>query len=174
MVLGRLGIRPEILTIKDSEKGYFTESLSYSLNGALIAEAGKISRKYIQKFGVDQEVFYGHIEWETILKVIKKHKIEYRELPKYPAVKRDLALLVDKGIKFSQIRDMAFKAEKSLLKEVSLFDVYESESLGENKKSYAISFILQDEFKTLTENNIEKVINNFIRIFEKEFEAHIR
>jgi phenylalanyl-tRNA synthetase beta chain len=108
------------------------------------------------------------------LKLIRNHKITYHELPKYPSVKRDLALLLDSGVKFSQIREIAMKNEKNILKEVSLFDVYESDSLGKNKKSYAVSFTLRDDLKTLTDKNIEKVINNLIIAFEKELNAHIR
>ena len=100
--------------------------------------------------------------------------IHYRELPKYPAVRRDLALLVDKGVRFSQIRDIAVRTERNILQEVGLFDVYESESLGQNKKSYAVSFILRDDLRTLTDKNIDKVMNNLLRAFEKELDAKIR
>jgi phenylalanyl-tRNA synthetase beta chain len=109
-----------------------------------------------------------------LLKLIKKHTIRYRELPKYPSVRRDLALLVDRGVKFSQIRNLAHKTERNILKDVSLFDVYESDSLGENKKSYAVSFILQDEIKTLTDKNIDKAMDSLLRNFEKELGAQKR
>jgi phenylalanyl-tRNA synthetase beta chain len=89
-------------------------------------------------------------------------------------VRRDLALLVDRSVKFSQIRDIAFKVEKSILREVNLFDVYESDSLGENKKSYTVSFILRDDLKTLTDKNIDKVMNNLIRSYGQELNAQIR
>jgi phenylalanyl-tRNA synthetase beta chain len=174
MVLNRLGIKPESLIIEEGGKKYFTESLSYSSNNLFIAETGKISKKYTQRFDINQDVYYGHIEWDSVLKLLRKHKIQYVELPKYPAVRRDLALLLDSRIKFSQIRELAYKTERNILKDVFLFDVYVSESLGKNKKSYAISFILQDEFKTLTDKNIDKVMDSFIRIFEKELGAQIR
>jgi phenylalanyl-tRNA synthetase beta chain len=174
MVLSRLGINPEALTKTEFNKKYFTEALSYSINNQIIADAGKISRYYTGMFDIDQDVYYGHIEWDSVVKLIKKHKIQYQELPKYPSVKRDLALLVDREIKFEQIRNLAYKTEKNILKKVTLFDVYESDSLGKNKKSYAISFVLQDELKTLTDKNIDKVMNTFIRIFEKELGAQIR
>jgi phenylalanyl-tRNA synthetase beta chain len=174
MILIRLGINPGSLIIEEGRKKYFTESLSYSSNNLFIAETGKISRRYTQRFDINQDVYYGHIEWESVLKLLRKHKIQYMELPKYPAVKRDLALLLDSRIKFSQVRELAYKTERNVLKDVSLFDVYESESLGKNKKSYAVSFMLQDEFKTLTDKNIDKVMDSFIRIFEKELGAQIR
>ena len=174
LILSRLGINPETLTIAECNKKYFTEALSFSINNQIIAEAGRISRKYTGRFNIDQDVYYGHIEWDSVVKMIKKHKIQYKELPKYPSVKRDLALLVDREIKFNEIRNLAYKTERNTLKEVTLFDVYESDSLGKNKKSYAVSFILQDELKTLTDKNIDKVMDSFIRIFEKELGAKIR
>jgi phenylalanyl-tRNA synthetase beta chain len=174
MVLARLGIKQDSLILAESGKKYFTESLSYSFNNQIIAEAGKISKTHTQKFEINQDVYYGHIEWDSVLKLIKNNTIQYVELPRYPSVKRDLALLLDNGVKFSRIRELAFKTERSILKEITLFDVYESDSLGKNKKSYAVSFILQDEFKTLTDKNIDNVMDRLIRIFEKELSAHIR
>jgi phenylalanyl-tRNA synthetase beta chain len=89
-------------------------------------------------------------------------------------VRRDLALLLDRGIKFSQIRELAFRTEKNILHDINLFDVYESDNLGKNKKSYAVSFILRDDIKTLTDKNIDKVMNNLINVFAKELNAQIR
>ncbi|MBK7626118.1 MAG: phenylalanine--tRNA ligase subunit beta [Bacteroidales bacterium] len=174
MVLSRLGIRPENMTTGESDKKYFAESLTYIINNKVIAEIGKISKSYLTKFDIGQEVYYGHIDWDLLLKIIKTHKITFRELPRYPAVKRDLALLLDKGVKFGQIRELAYKTERNILQDVSLFDVYESDNLGKNKKSYAVSFILRDDLKTMTDKNIEKVMNNLIRVFEKELNAQIR
>ena len=174
MILSRVGIDTGTLTLSDSSKKYFAESVAYIQNNQPIAETGRLSKAVLKKFDIDQDVFYGHIEWDTVLKLIKNNKILYSELPRYPAVRRDLALLLDNSIKFRQISDLAFKTEKNILKDVILFDVYENESLGKNKKSYAVSFILQDEFKTLTDKNIDKVMENLIRIFEKEIGAQIR
>lgn len=174
MVLSRVGIIPESLSTGESDKKWFTESISYSSNNQVVAESGKVSGKYLKKFDIGQDVYYAHIEWDLLMKLIKKHKVSYLELPKYPFVRRDLSLLLDKEITFRQLRETAFRTEKNILQNVGLFDVYESESLGNNKKSYAVSFILQDNEKTLTDKNIEKVMNNLIRIFEKEFNAKIR
>jgi phenylalanyl-tRNA synthetase beta chain len=174
MVLQRSGIAPELLGMAESSKKYFAESLSYSFNNQTIAETGRISKNVTGKFGIEQDVYYGHIEWDLLLKLVRNHSIRYTELPKYPFVRRDLALLLDRGVKFSQIRALAFRAERNLLKDVGLFDVYESDSIGKNKKSYAVSFILQDELRTLTEKSIEKVMSSLIRIFEKEVGAQIR
>lgn len=174
MVLTRLGIKPDNLALSDSNKKWFLESITYSHNNQLIAESGQISKSYLNKFGIGQDVYYAHIEWDLLMRLIKNNKVSYRELPKYPNVRRDLALLLDKGVTFKQIRDTSFRTERNILQSVGLFDVYESETLGKNKKSYAVSFVLQDNLKTLTDKNIEKVMNNLIKAFEKEFNAQIR
>ncbi|MEI8224815.1 MAG: phenylalanine--tRNA ligase subunit beta [Bacteroidota bacterium] len=174
MILSRLGVKPESLTSGENDKKYFAESLSYLFNNKVVAEAGRISKNYLMKFDIGQDVYYGHIEWDFLLKLIKTHTISFRELPKYPSVRRDLALLLDRGIKFGQVREIAFRTEKNILHDISLFDVYESDNLGKNKKSYAVSFILRDDLKTMTDKNIEKVMNNLIKAFEKELNAQIR
>jgi len=174
MILLRVGIKPESLTTGESDKKYFAESLTYMFNNKIVAEAGRVSKKYLTQFDIAQDVYYGHIEWDYLLKLIKIHTISFRELPKYPSVRRDLALLLDSGVKFSQIRDIAYRTEKNILHDITLFDVYESENLGKNKKSYAVSFILRDDLKTMTDKNIDKVMNNLIKAYEKELNAKIR
>jgi len=174
MVLARLGINISSLNIGESAKGYFAESITYTRSNKLVAEAGRVSKNYLARFDIGQDVFYCHIEWDNIMKMIRNNVISYSELPKYPTVRRDLAILIDKGVKFSQIKEIAFKTEKNLLRDVGLFDVYESDSLGANKKSYAISFLLRDDLRTLTDKAIDKVMNNLIRAFENELGAKIR
>jgi phenylalanyl-tRNA synthetase beta chain len=174
MILSRLGLKPEELVSGEAGKKYYAESVTYKINNTIIAETGRISKGELVKFDIGQDVYHAHIEWDTVLKLIKNHSISYHELPKYPSVRRDLALLLNRDIKFNQIRDLAFRTEKNILQEVNLFDVYESDTLGKNKKSYAVSFILRDDLRTLTDKNIEKVMQNLIRIFEKEINAQIR
>jgi phenylalanyl-tRNA synthetase beta chain len=174
MILSRLGIKPEALTTGESDKNYFTESITYLLNNKLVVETGRISKKYLVQFDIGQDVYYSHFEWDYILKMIRTHNISFRELPKYPSVRRDLALLIDRNIPFSKIREIAFRTEKNILQDISLFDVYESDSLGTNKKSYAVSFSLRDDLKTLTDKNIDKVMSNLIRTFEEEIKSQIR
>jgi phenylalanyl-tRNA synthetase beta chain len=174
MILSRLGFKTDSLLSGESDKKYYAESISYILKKITIAEVGRISKKYLTQFDIGQDVYYGHIEWDIVLKLIKAHTVSFQELPKYPSVRRDLALLIDRGIAFSTIRELAYRTERSILHNVNLFDVYENDNLGMNKKSYAVSFILRDDTKTLTDKNIEKVMNNLIRIFEKELNAHIR
>jgi phenylalanyl-tRNA synthetase beta chain len=174
MVLSRLGIETDNLSSGESNKRYFSESFTWSDNKKVVAEAGSISREYLTKFDISQDVYYAHIDWDLVMKLIKDHSVSYSELPKYPWVRRDLALLLDKGIKFGQIREIAFRTEKHILQAVDLFDVYESDTLGQNKKSYAVSFILRDDLRTLTDKNIEKTMNNLVAAFEKEAGAKIR
>jgi len=174
MILSRLGIKTENLTTGESAKKYFAESFSYFFNNKLVAETGRVSKSYLSKFDILQDVYWGHLEWDYILKMIKTHSISFHELPKYPSVKRDLALLLDRSIKFSQIRDIALRTEKNILHDINLFDVYENDSLGKNKKSYAVSFILRDDLKTMTDKNIDKIMNNLIKAFENEVNAQIR
>jgi phenylalanyl-tRNA synthetase beta chain len=174
MILSRLGIKPENLTSGETNKKYFSESSTYLFNNKLVAEVGRVSKSYLFKFDIGQDVYWGHIEWDLLLKLIKNHSIAFHELPKYPAVRRDLALLLDRGVKFRQIRDIAFRTEKNNLHDINLFDVYESDTLGKNKKSYAVSFILRDDLKTMTDKNIDKIMNNLIKAFESELNAQIR
>jgi phenylalanyl-tRNA synthetase beta chain len=174
MILSRLGIKPESLSSGESNKKYFTESSTYLLNNKVVAEAGRISKNYLSKFDIGQDVYWGHIEWDSLLKLIKTHSISFHELPKYPSVRRDLALLLDSTVKFSQIRDIAFRTERNVLHEINLFDVYESDRLGKNKKSYAVSFLLRDDIKTMTDKNIDKIMYNLIKAFENELNAQIR
>jgi phenylalanyl-tRNA synthetase beta chain len=174
MILSRLGVNPESLSSGETDKKYFAESSTYLVNNKIVAEAGRISKNYLSKFDIGQDVYWGHIEWDPLLKLIKTHSITFHDLPKYPSVKRDLALLLDKGIKFGQIRDIAFRTEKNVLHDINLFDVYESDTLGKNKKSYAVSFILRDDLKTMTDKNIDKIMSNLIKAFENELNAQIR
>ncbi len=174
MILTRLGIEPDSLSSGESDKGYFSESYTWLSNKKPVAATGRISRQYLEKFDISQDVYYAHIEWDLLMKLISDHKVSYRELPKYPWVRRDLALLLDKGVKFGQIKEIAFRTEKHILQDVDLFDVYESDTLGQNKKSYAVSFILRDDLRTLTDKNIEKTMNNLVAAFEKEAGAKTR
>jgi phenylalanyl-tRNA synthetase beta chain len=174
LVLSRLGSKPGTLAIEESTRKYFSESVTWTFNNKLVAEAGKVSGEYLAIFDIGQDVYYGHIEWDYLLKLISSHSVSYSELPKFPWVRRDLALLIDKEVKFGDIRNLALRTEKHILQDVDLFDVYESDTLGTSKKSYAVSFILRDDQKTLTDKNIEKVMNNLISVFKKELNAIIR
>jgi len=174
IILQKLGFDYDSFNIKERKQDHYTEGLELSIKGDLIAHFGKINKTYLEKQEIKQDVYYGHIEFDTILNRLRQHIISFTELPKYPSVRRDLALLVDKDVRFDQIKKLAFKTEKDLLRQVGLFDVYESESLGKNKKSYALSFILRDNKRTLTDKIIDKVMKKLAEVFEKETGAQIR
>ena len=139
-----------------------------------LCEAGIISTKILKQTDIDSDVYFAELDWDLLLKESGKNKITYSEISKYPSVKRDLALLVDTGISFAELEKTAFATEKKLLKEVVLFDVYEGKNLPAGKKSYAISFILEDEEKTLTDKQIDNIMNNLLKAFEQKLEAKLR
>lgn len=147
MVLSRLGLQSDYLTTEENNQDIFREGLDYSQNGKHLLSIGVVSSKLLKAFDIGQDVYYADFSWENILKTLKNHTITFRPLPKFPAVKRDLALLLDKKISFKEVKEIALRTEKHLLKNVSLFDVYEGEQLGADKKSYAVSFTLQDDEK---------------------------
>lgn len=173
-ILIRLGFNPDVFLKADSGLDFFTEGLHYGLHGSGMVEFGKISTGILLNFNIKQDVYYADFNWKNILFSIKTHNITFVDLPKYPEVKRDLALLLDKSIKFDQVKELARKTERKLLKSITLFDVFEDEKIGKDKKSYAVSFILQDENKTLTDHQIDKIMSNLMRAYEKELGAQIR
>lgn len=173
-ILVRLGISLDRCAIETISNDLFTEGLEYKHNNVTVAQLGVLNKGLLKSQDINATVFYGDINWTVILKAIKNHKASYTPLMKYPEVKRDLALLLDKEVLFSTIKTLAFKAEKEILRSVNLFDVYEGEKLPNGKKSYAISFILQDAEKTLTDKQIEKTMSRLVSIYEREIGAQIR
>jgi phenylalanyl-tRNA synthetase beta chain len=153
---------------------YFKEGLSYSLRNKQIVEFGELSSKKLKDFGIKQQAFYADFNWENILKISDQHDVRMEEVSKFPLVRRDLALVVDKKVSFDQIEALAKKTEKNILKSVGLFDVYEGEKLEEGKKSYSINFSLQDKNKTLKDKQIDKLMNKLIAVYERELDALIR
>jgi len=139
-----------------------------------LCEFGTIHKSILDRFDISGSVFHAEIYWDRVLKYIEGHKITYKGIPKYPEVRRDLALLLKKDVQYKQIRTIAWKTEKNLLKHIRLFDVYEGDKIDSDKKSYAISFTLQDEQKTLTDQQIDDVMNRLMKAFEKELGAQIR
>lgn len=143
-------------------------------NGKSIGYIAIVSRQLLKQFDIDQEVFYADLYWKELLKLNKQYKAVINDLPKYPEVKRDFALLVDKKVEFADLARAAFATEKKLLKNVYLFDVYEGKNLEEGKKSYALSFILQDAENTLKDTQIENIMNRLKATFENQFHASLR
>ena len=173
-LLRRFGIDIYALKTEPLESDLFSEGLSMSLNGKELLQIGSVAAKIRRVTDVKQEVYYLEMNFEALAKSTKKLKIVAEELSKFPEVKRDLALLVDKQVTFAALRDAAFAAERKLLKSVSLFDVYEGDKLPEGKKSYALSFILEDKTRTLDDKTIERVMSNLTRQFEQRCGAQVR
>lgn len=174
-ILVRLGLSLQAVTLVKGENNIFEDSISIVTKaGKIIAELGIVAYKLTKNMGITNEVFFADIYWDNLLKAVKKHVVEYKEISKYPAVSRDLALLVDKTVEFEQIKEIAYSTEKKLLKAVELFDVYEGKNLPEGKKSYAVNFILQDEQKTLNDKQIDLIMNKLIDNLTKRLNAELR
>lgn len=173
-LLRRFGINIYNLRTESLANDLFSEGLQLQLNGKKLAEMGVVSPKIRKQLDVKQEVYYLEMNFDLLVKSTKKHRIQVEELSKFPEVKRDLALLVDKSISFAALREVALATERKLLKSVSLFDVYEGDKLPEGKKSYALSFILEDKSRTLDDKTIERVMGNLQRQFEQKCGAVVR
>lgn len=174
-ILVRLGVNPNTLNIEPLDNELFQDGLALkAANGKAVGFIGIVDRKVLKTFDIDQEVFYADLEWNQILKLNKQYKAVINDLPKYPEVKRDFALLVDKTVEFADLARAAFSTEKKLLKQVFLFDVYEGKNLEAGKKSYALSFILQDPDNTLKDSQIEAVMERLKKTFEENFHATLR
>ncbi len=152
----------------------FSEGLSFSLGKTEIASIGLLKKSTLKYFGIAQPVLYADFNWDNILVVAKRNNIIIRDLPKYPEVRRDFALLLDESVSFESVYNLAKKGERKLLKDINLFDVYEGRNLPKGKKSYAVSFTLQDEHKTLTDKQIDKIMSKLQQSFERELGAELR
>jgi len=158
----------------ETKNPIFSEGLAHQIDDKCLVDYGIITKNIAYNFDIDSEVFYADFKWDNILEQIVTENFKLKTIPKFPKVKRDLALLLDKNVSFDSIRESAIKSERNLLKNINLFDVYTGDKLPENKKSYAISFTLQDEKKTLTDKQIDKIMKKLQQNFEKEFGATLR
>lgn len=171
-VLERLGINDLKLTEINSD--IFSSGLSFSKNKKTLVEFGAVNKSVLKLMDIKQEVFYADFNWDVLIEVVKQTKVMYTEVPKFPEVRRDLALLIDKTIKFEQLEQLAYQSEKNILKNVNLFDVYEGDKLPAGKKSYALSFTLQDDNATLTDKQIEKIMEKLMKTYQEKAGAEIR
>ncbi|KGL63687.1 phenylalanine--tRNA ligase subunit beta [Polaribacter sp. Hel1_85] len=171
-LLSRLGI--DKVKASPTKQDVFSEGISLGLGKIKLVDFGVVKRSVLKEFGIKQEVLFADFNWDTILKLVGNKNIKVSELPKFPAVKRDLALLLDSKVAFNEVYNLAFQSERKLLKEVDLFDVYEGDKLPQGKKSYAVSFLLQDETKTLADKQIDKIMQKLQQTFEKNLEAVLR
>jgi phenylalanyl-tRNA synthetase beta chain len=152
----------------------FEEGLAYSFKDITLVRFGLLRKKEIKRFDLKQDVLYAEFDWEKIMELISGHKVSYAELPKFPEVRRDLALVLDAAVTYEELEQAAYQAEKHILRQVSLFDIYQGEKIGPGKKSYAMSFLLRDDEKTLTDQTIERTMDKILRTFQDKFDAAIR
>ena len=176
LLLKRFGCDIYSLQTEAAPADLFSEGLAYCLPGSnqQLAVMGTIAPARLKQFGIKQPVFAAEINWPAFFTLIKRNKIKYSELPKFPEVRRDLALLLDESVPYSDLRKSALRVGKKLLKNVGLFDVYRGDKIAEGKKQYALSFVLQDLEKTLTDNDVEKVMSKLLATFQNEFGATLR
>lgn len=171
----RLGLDMRSFVIGNLTDDIYATALSvHTRGGKQLATMGVIAKKVLKAFDIDVPVYYADLNWKELLKATKNVKVNFTELSKFPAVKRDLALLLDKKVQFAEIEKIAFDTEKKLLKEVALFDVYEGKNLEHGKKSYAVSFTLQDENATLNDKQIDKIMSKLISNLEHKLDAKLR
>jgi len=174
-IFHRIGVPFGSLQIKQSENNIYSKALTITNRGGkLFAELGVIRKKLQKDFGIDNLVYYADINWNAVTKAVRKNVVSFREISKYPAVSRDLALLLDKSVEFESVERIAYQTEKKFLKSVELFDVYEGKNLPAGKKSYAVNFILQDESKTLNDKQIDAIMTKLIANLKKELKAELR
>lgn len=171
-IFEKLGISS--LKTKSVKSDMFSEGLQLSNKKAKLVEYGVVKKTILKKFDIEQEVIYADFNWDAILETAKNQKTKFSAIPKYPSMRRDFALLLDNSVSYEEIENIAQQTEKKLLKEVNLFDVYEGKNLPEGKKSYAVSFVFQDEHKTLTDKQVDKMMSKLQHRFEKELKAELR
>lgn len=174
-VLSRVGVAQGMLVQKSSDNDIFSKGITLeNRGGKTIVDMGVLNKKLQVKMGIDSPVYYAEINWNGLMKMIKKGKVLFSPISKYPSVSRDLALLIDKDVDFATIEQIARQSERKLLKRVELFDVYEGKNLPAGKKSYAVNFILQDEQKTLNDKQIDAIMQKMIQNLKKQIGAELR
>ena len=174
-ILKRLGLDLRNLVVGNLTDDIFAAALTvHTRGGKRLATFGVVTKKLLKAFDIDNEVYYADLNWKELMRAIRSVKVSFKEISKFPAVKRDLALLLDKNIQFAEIEKIAYETEKKLLKEVELFDVYEGKNLEAGKKSYAVSFLLQDETQTLNDKMIDKIMSKLVKNLEDKLGAKLR
>lgn len=174
-IFNRLGVNYGTVVFGNLQNDVYANAITvHTRGGKLLATMGIVTKKIQKRFDLDNEVYYAEINWNELMKAIRNSKVGFKELTKFPAVKRDLALLIDKNIQFAEIEKIAYETERKLLKSVELFDVYEGKNLEAGKKSYAVSFMLQDESATLNDKQIDKIMQKLIANLENKLQAKLR
>jgi phenylalanyl-tRNA synthetase beta chain len=170
-LLSRMGIDKS--KTKPLQSDVFAEGVQYVIGNETLVEFGTVKKSILKYFDIKQEVLYADLNWNLVLKLVST-KLKFQDIPKFPEVRRDFSMLIDEAVSFDSIYQLAKQTEKNLLKNVQLFDVYQGDSLPEGKKSYAVSFILQDNSKTLTDEQIDAVMNNLQEKLTSELGVSLR
>ena len=174
-ILRRIGLPIGAVVFKESKGDILSKGMVIeNRGGKLLGELGIVSKKVAKRCDVYAEVYFADLNWTALTKAVRKNSVSYTEISKYPAVSRDLALLIDKEVEFSRIEQIAYQTERKLLKKVELFDVYEGKNLPAGKKSYAVNFILQDEEKTMGDKQIDAIMQKLITNIKKQLNAELR
>ncbi|MBQ5393183.1 MAG: phenylalanine--tRNA ligase subunit beta, partial [Bacteroidaceae bacterium] len=174
-IISRLGVPFGMLVFADGAEDIFEKSLEIrNRGGKVLVKMGIVSRKVLKAFDIENPVFFADLDWKLLMKTIRNQAVKYTEISKFPAVSRDLALLIDQNVEFASIEQIAYQTEKKLLKAVTLFDVYEGKNLPAGKKSYAVNFILQDTEKTMSEKAIDAIMQKLIQQLTKQLGAELR
>ena len=174
-IITRMGVPSGMLVCAEGQSDLFDKSiLLQTRGGKTVAEMGIVSHRVLRRFDIEQPVYYADVCWQQVLKAIRNQKVTYSEISKFPAVSRDLALLIDESVEFAQIERIAYQTEKKLLRGVRLFDVYEGKNLPAGKKSYAVNFILQDDTKTLNDKAIDAIMQKLIHQLTTQLGAELR
>ncbi len=173
-ILKRMGFTSNQVIFEPVQSEIYSVGMNIRTFKQQIGSFGVVSGKILKKFDIDTDVFFAEMNWDVILKETSKNEVRFTEISRFPPVSRDLALLIDKNVTFAQIEQVAKKSEKKLLKEISLFDVYEGKNLPADKKSYAVNFVLQDEEKTLNDKQIDAAMQKIQQNLQKELGAQLR
>ncbi len=170
----RLGMDLYAMEAVSAPEDIFAEGMEYKLQGKTFATLGTVSKKLLKAFDIKQQVFAAEISWPVLFEIVRRNKVKYKEMPRYPEVRRDLALLLDENVSFSDLRKTAFQTEKQMLKNVSLFDVYRGDKIPAGKKQYALNFVIQNPDQTLTDNDVERIMGKILGAFENKHRAALR
>ena len=172
-ILQKLGLNQGV-SLTQTQTDLLSEAIVYKIRKKKVVNLGMVRKSILKNFGIKQEVFYADINWDAVIEMLKNQKTTYKQVSKFPAVRRDLALLLDKNVAFAELEAIALRTDKNLLKEVKLFDVYQGDKLPEGKKSYALSFVFRDEEKTLTDKVVDKVILKIFKSLEHHLKVELR
>ncbi|MBO7372182.1 MAG: phenylalanine--tRNA ligase subunit beta, partial [Bacteroidales bacterium] len=170
----RLGMDLYAMEAVPAPEDIFAEGMQYKLQGKTFATLGTVSKKLLKAFDIKQQVFAAEISWPVLFEIVRRNRVKYKEMPRYPEVRRDLALLLDENVPFSELRKTAFQTEKQMLKNVSLFDVYRGDKIPAGKKQYAMNFVIQNPDQTLTDSDVERIMGKILGAFENKHRAALR